>query len=147
VVAGLLHDVGKISAGDPAPAHFKRALEGNGGGGPSFICSGDVPDGRFACRGGSLSTGHPGGCCRRCWKQSRIITTRSECRILWTRSGIVYISNILAHQVADRAPSAESPAQLQIDPEYLGDSASASSFPLAGNGEGQRRRIARQELD
>jgi HD-like signal output (HDOD) protein len=29
--------------------------------------------------------------------------------------GIVYISNILAHQVADRAPSAESLAQLQID--------------------------------
>jgi HD-like signal output (HDOD) protein len=29
--------------------------------------------------------------------------------------GSVYISNILAHQVADRAPSAESLAQLRID--------------------------------
>jgi hypothetical protein len=35
----------------------------------------------------------------------------------------------LAHQVADRAPSAESPAQLQIDPEYLGRLGISEQFP------------------
>jgi hypothetical protein len=43
--------------------------------------------------------------------------------------GIVYISNILAHQVADRAPSVESLAQLPIDPEYLERLGVSEHFP------------------
>ena len=31
----------------------------------------------------------------------------------------MYISNILAHQAGDRAPVADSAAQMEIDPAYL----------------------------
>jgi response regulator RpfG family c-di-GMP phosphodiesterase len=60
VVAGLLHDVGKLVLATRAAAHFKRALEETEAEGRPYICSGDGPEGRFTCRGGSLSTGHLG---------------------------------------------------------------------------------------
>jgi len=43
--------------------------------------------------------------------------------------GIVYIWNILAHQVADRAPSPESTAQMEIDPDYLERLGVTEPFP------------------
>jgi HD-like signal output (HDOD) protein len=43
--------------------------------------------------------------------------------------GIVYISNILAHQVADRAPLSESSSQREIDPEYLDRIGVSEQFP------------------
>jgi HD-like signal output (HDOD) protein len=43
--------------------------------------------------------------------------------------GIVHISSILAHQVAGHAPSTESNAQLEIDPDYLERLGVSEQFP------------------
>ena len=85
VVAGLLHDVGKLVLATRAPAHFTRALEGaEAEGRPLYVVETELMGVSHAEVGAYLLG--IWGCRRRWWRQWRITIIRSACRrIPWTR--------------------------------------------------------------
>ena len=88
VVAGLLHDVGKLVLAMRPPAHFKRALEGAKAEGLPFYAVETELMGVSHAEVGADLWGF--GIFRRWWwKQWRIIITPTGCRrILWTPSAL-----------------------------------------------------------
>ena len=128
VVACLLHDVGKLVLATRAPAHFTRALEGaEAEGRPLYVVETELMGVSHAevepiCWGLGLPSPvveavahhhHP----------ERVPQDSLDA------VGIVYISNILAHQVAGRAPAGEPLAQMEIDTEYLERLGVSEQFP------------------
>jgi putative nucleotidyltransferase with HDIG domain len=129
VVAGLLHDVGKLALATRAPAHFKRALEETEAEGrPLYAVETDLMGVSHAEVGAYLLGiwGLPSPVVEAVAHHHHPERVPQDSM---DAVGIVYISNILAHQVADRAPSAESLAQMQIDPEYLERLGVSEQFP------------------
>jgi len=119
VVGGLLYDVGKLVLAMRAPAHFKRALQGaQTEGHPLYVVETDLM---------GVSHAEVGAYLLGIWGLPSPVVEAAAHHHNPHRVpqdsldavGIVYISNRLAHQVAGHAPSAESIAQLEIDPDYL----------------------------
>jgi HD-like signal output (HDOD) protein len=129
VVRGLLHDVGKLVLAARAPAHFKRALEETEAEGrPLYAVETDLM---------GVSHAEVGAYLLGIWGPPSPVVAAVAHHHHPERVpqdsldavGIVYISNILAHQVADLAPSAETLARLEIDPEYLERLGVTEPFP------------------
>jgi hypothetical protein len=129
VVAGLLHDVGKLVLATRAPAHFKRALEGAKAEGlPLYAVETELM---------GVSHAEVGAYLLGMWGlPSQVVEAVAHHhhpdrvpQDSLDAVGIVYISNILAHRVADRAPSPESTAQMEIDPDYLERLGVTEPFP------------------
>jgi HD-like signal output (HDOD) protein len=129
VVAGVLHDVGTLVLARRAPEHFKRARKGAETEGRTLRAVEAELMGVSRAEVGADPLGiwglpppvveavphhhHPAPV-----PQDSLDAV-----------GIVYISNILAHQVADRAPLPESSSQLEIGPEYLDRIGVSEQFP------------------
>ena len=129
VVAGLLHDVGKLVLATRAPAHFTRALEGaEAEGRPLFVVETELMGVSHAEVGAYLLGiwGLPSPVVEAVAHHHHPERVPQDSL---DAVGIVYISNILAHQVADRAPAGESLAQMEIDPEYLERLGVSEQFP------------------
>jgi HD-like signal output (HDOD) protein len=119
VVAGLLHDVGKLVLATCAPAHFSRALAGAQAEGlPLYAVETDLMGVSHAEVGAYLLGiwGLPSPVVEAVAHHHHPDRVPQDSL---DAVGIVYISNILAHQVTDRAPSAESEPQTEIDADYL----------------------------
>ncbi len=129
VVAGMLHDVGKLVLATRAPEHFKRALKGaETEGRPLHAVETELM---------GVSDAEVGAYLLGIWGlPSPVVEAVAHhhhpARVpqdSLDAVGIVYISNILAHQVAGRAPLPESSSQLEIDPEYLDRIGVSEQFP------------------
>jgi len=119
VVAGMLHDVGKLVLATRAPAHFKRALEGAETEGlPLYAVETELMGVSHAEVGAYLLGiwGLPSPVVEAVAHHHHPDRVPQDSL---DAVGIVYISNILAHQAADAAQSSGSLAQVAIDPEYL----------------------------
>jgi HD-like signal output (HDOD) protein len=129
VVAGLLHDVGKLVLATRAPAHFKRALQGaEAEGRPLYAVETELMGVSHAEVGAYLLGiwGLPSPVVEAVAHHHHPERVPQDSL---DAVGIVYISNILAHQVADRAPLGESPSQMEIDPDYLDRLGVSEQFP------------------
>jgi len=129
VVAGLLHDVGKLVLATRAPAHFTRALEGaEAEGRPLYVVETELMGVSHAEVGAYLLGiwGLPSPVVEAVAHHHHPERVPQD---FLDAVGIVYISNILAHQVADRVPCGESLAQMEIDPEYLERLGVTEQFP------------------
>ena len=129
VVAGLLHDVGKLVLATRAPAHFTRALEGaEAEGRPLYVVETELMGVSHAEVGAYLLGiwGLPSPVVEAVAHHHHPERVPQDSL---DAVGIVYISNILAHQVAGRAPAGESLAQMEIDPEYLERLGVSEQFP------------------
>jgi HD-like signal output (HDOD) protein len=129
VVAGLLHDVGKLVLATRAPAHFTRALEGaEAEGRPLYVVETELMGVSHAEVGAYLLGiwGLPSPVVEAVAHHHHPERVPQDSL---DAVGIVYISNILAHQVADRASAGESLAQMEIDPEYLERLGVSEQFP------------------
>lgn len=129
VVAGMLHDVGKLVLATRAPEHFKRALKGaETEGRPLHAVETELM---------GVSHAEVGAYLLGIWGlPSPVVAAVAHhhhpARVpqdFLDAVGIVYISNILAHQVAGRAPLPESSSQPEIDPEYLDRIGVSEQFP------------------
>ncbi len=119
VVAGMLHDVGKLVLATRAAEHFKRALKGaETQGCPLHAVETELMGVSHAEVGAYLLGiwGLPSPVVEAVAHHHHPARVPQDSL---DAVGIVYISNILAHQVADRAPLPESSSQLEIDPDYL----------------------------
>jgi HD-like signal output (HDOD) protein len=129
VVAGVRHDVGKLVLAARAPAHFKRALQGaEAEVRPLYAVQTELMGVSHAAVGAYLLGiwGLPSPVVEAVARHHHPSLVRKDSL---DAVGIVYISNILARQVADRAPSAESIAQREIDPDYLERLGVSGQFP------------------
>jgi len=129
VVAGTLHDVGKLVLATRAPEHFKRALKGAETEGRPLHAVETERMGVSHAEVGAYLLGIWG-------LPSPVVEAVAHhhhpARVppdSLHAVGIVYVCNILAHQVADRAPLPESSSQLEIDPEYLDKIGVSEQFP------------------
>lgn len=129
VVAGLLHDVGKLVLATLAPAHFTRALEGaEAEGRPLYVVETELMGVSHAEVGAYLLGiwGLPSPVVEAVAHHHHPERVPQDSL---DAVGIVYISNILAHQVAGRAPAGEPLAQMEIDTEYLERLGVSEQFP------------------
>ncbi len=129
VVAGLLHDVGKLVLATRAPAHFTRALEGaEAEGRPLYVVETELMGVSHAEVGAYLLGiwGLPSPVVEAVAHHHHPERVPQDSL---DAVGIVYISNILAHQVAGRAPAGEPLAQMEIDTEYLERLGVSEQFP------------------
>jgi len=129
VVAGMLHDVGKLVPATRAPAHFNRALEGAEAEKlPLYVVETELIGVSHAEVGAYLLGiwGLPSPVVEAVAHHHHPARVPQDSL---DAVGIVYISNILAHQVADAAPTPESAAQAAIDPEYLERLGVIEQFP------------------
>jgi HD-like signal output (HDOD) protein len=129
VVAGMLHDVGKLVLATRAPEHFKRALKGAEiEGRPLHAVETELMGVSHAEVGAYLLGiwGLPSPVVEAVAHHHHPARVPQDSL---DAVGIVYISNILAHQVADRAPLSESSSQLEIDPDYLDRIGVGEQFP------------------
>jgi putative nucleotidyltransferase with HDIG domain len=129
VVAGMLHDVGKLVLATRTSEHFKRALKGAEKEGRPFHAVETELMGVSHAEVGAYLLGIWG-------LPSPVVEAVAQhhhpARVpqdLLDAVGIVYICNILAHQVARRAPLPESSSQPEIDPEYLDRISVSEPFP------------------
>ncbi len=129
VVARMLHDLGKLVLARRAPEHFKRALEGaETEGRPLRAVEAELMGVSHAQVGADPLGiwGLPSPVVEAVAHHHHPAPVPQDSL---DAVGIVYISNILAHQVADRAPLPESSSQLEIDPEYLDRIGVSGQFP------------------
>jgi HD-like signal output (HDOD) protein len=129
VVAGVLHDVGKLVPATRAPADFKRALEGAEAEKlPLYVVETELIGVSHAEVGAYLLGiwGLPSPVVEAVAHHHHPARVPQDSL---DAVGIVYISNILAHQVADAAPTPKSAAQAAIDPEYLERLGVIEQFP------------------
>jgi len=129
VVAGMLHDVGKLVLATRAPEHFKRALKGaEAEARPLFVVETELMGVSHAEVGAYLLGiwGLPSPVVEAVAHHHHPARVPQDSL---DAVGIVYISNILAHQVADRAPMPGSSSRLEIDPEYLDRIGVSEQFP------------------
>jgi HD-like signal output (HDOD) protein len=129
VVAGMLHDVGKLVLATRAPEHFRRALKGaETEGRPLHAVETELMGGSHAEVGAYLLGiwGLPSPVVEAVAHHHHPARVPQDSL---DAVGIVYISNILAHQVADRAPLPESSSQLEVDPDYLDRIGVSEQFP------------------
>jgi HD-like signal output (HDOD) protein len=129
VVAGMLHDVGKLVLATRAPEHFRRALKGaETEGRPLHAVETELMGVSHAEVGAYLLGiwGLPSPVVEAVAHHHHPARVPQDSL---DAVGIVYISNILAHQVADRAPLPESSSQLEVDPEYLDRIGVSEQFP------------------
>lgn len=129
VVAGMLHDVGKLVLATRAPEHFKRALKGaETEGRPLHAVETELMGVSHAEVGAYLLGiwGLPSPVVEAVAHHHHPARVPQD---FLDAVGIVYISNILAHQVAGRAPLPESSSQPEIDPEYLDRIGVSEQFP------------------
>jgi HD-like signal output (HDOD) protein len=129
VVAGMLHDVGKLVLATRAPEHFKRALMGaETEGRPLHAVETELMGVSHAEVGAYLLGiwGLPSPVVEAVAHHHHPARVPQD---FLDAVGIVYTSNILAHQVADRASLPESSSQLEIDPEYLDRIGVSEQFP------------------
>jgi HD-like signal output (HDOD) protein len=129
LVAVILQDVGKLVLAMRAPEHFKRALKGaQTEGRPLHAVETELM---------GVSHAEVGAYVLGIWGLPSPVVEAVAHHHHPERVpqdsldavGIVYISNILAHQVADRAPLPESSSQREIDPEYLDRIGVSEQFP------------------
>jgi putative nucleotidyltransferase with HDIG domain len=129
VVAGMLHDVGKLVLATRTPEHFKRALKGaETEGRPLHAVETELMGVSHAEVGAYLLGiwGLPSPVVEAVAHHHHPARVPQD---FLDAVGIVYISNILAHQVAGRAPAPESSSQPEIDPEYLDRISVSEPFP------------------
>jgi HD-like signal output (HDOD) protein len=129
VVAGMLHDVGKLVLATRAPEHFRRALKGaETEGRPLHAVETELMGVSHAEVGAYLLGiwGLPSPVVEAVAHHHHPARVPQDSL---DAVGIVYISNILAHQVADRAPLPESSSQLEVDPDYLDRIGVSEQFP------------------
>ena len=129
VVAGMLHDVGKLVLATRTSEHFKRALKGaETEGRPLHAVETELMGVSHAEVGAYLLGiwGLPSPVVEAVAHHHHPARVPQDLR---DAVAIVYISNILAHQVAGRAPLPESSSQPEIDPEYLDRIGVSEQFP------------------
>jgi HD-like signal output (HDOD) protein len=129
VVAGMLHDVGKLVLATRASEHFKRALKGaETEGRPLHAVETELMGVSHAEVGAYLLGiwGLPSPVVEAVAHHHHPERVPQDSL---DAVGIVYISNILAHQVADSTHLPACSSQVEIDPDYLDRIGVSEQFP------------------